>query len=75
MIAIAVVINILAMIKKNLWEFAFVGAWALIAIGVRNNSSAENVRNIAYLGAVLLLIMGMYCAYKMFQKQDAKNKA
>lgn len=74
MIAIAVVINILAVIKKNLWEFAFIGAWALIAIGVRNNSSAENVRNIAYLGAVLLLLMAMYYAYKMFQKQNVNAK-
>lgn len=75
MIAIAVLINIIAVYKRNLWEFAIVGAWALIAIGVSNNNSAENVRNMAYLGAVLLLFMGMYCAYKMFQKKDAKNKA
>jgi hypothetical protein len=36
MIVAAVIINVRAIYSRNLREFALVGAWALIAIGIRN---------------------------------------
>lgn len=65
MIVVAVVVNIWAIKSRNLREFAVVGAWALIAIGVRNQETAENVANIAYIGAVTLLVA---CAIDSFIK-------
>lgn len=65
MIVVAVLVNIWAIVSRNLREFAVVGAWALIAIGVRNQETFENVANIANIGAIILLIA---CAIDSFFK-------
>ncbi|CAM4102945.1 hypothetical protein FLAN108750_10370 [Flavobacterium antarcticum] len=68
MIVVAVLVNIWAIKSRNLREFAVVGAWALIAIGVRNQEAAENVANIAYIGAVTLLLACAVDAFSKFRK-------
>lgn len=68
MIVVAVVINIWAIYSRNLREFAVVGAWALIAIGIRNQEIAENVTNIAYIGAAALLIACSIDSFIKFRK-------
>lgn len=68
MIIVAVVINILAIHKRNLREFALVGAWALIAIGIRNQEMYENVSNIAFIGAIVLLLDCAYHAISQYKK-------
>ncbi|MDD3004763.1 tryptophan-rich sensory protein [Flavobacterium sp.] len=74
MIVVAMLINILAVYKRNLWEFALVGAWALLAIGVRNNQTSENVSIMAYIGAIVLLLYCIYHAYSRHQQQNSENK-
>lgn len=68
MIVVAVLINIWAIVSRNLREFAVVGAWALIAIGVRNQESFENVAHIAYIGAIALLLACAIDSYSKFRK-------
>lgn len=75
MIVVAVIINILAIHKRNLREFAFVGAWALIAIGIRNQETFENVSNIAFIGAFTLLIDCGYHAFNQYQKSKITSKS
>lgn len=65
MIVVAVLVNIWAIKSRNLREFAFVGAWALIAIGFRNQETAAHVANIAYIGAFTLVLA---CAIDSFYK-------
>lgn len=68
MIFVAVIVNVWAIYSRNLREFAVVGAWALIAIGVRNQETAENVANIAYIGAATLLLACAIDAFSKFRK-------
>ena len=68
MIIIAVNINIWAIYRRNLREFAMVGAWALIAIAIRNQDSYENVSVIAYIGAAALFIGASIQAFTVFRK-------
>lgn len=68
MIIIAVLINIWAIQMRNLREFALVGAWALVAIGVRNQSTFEDVTIIAYIGAATLLLANAIDAIKKSRK-------
>lgn len=68
MILAAVVVNIWAIQSRNLREFALVGAWALIAIGIRNQDNFENVTNIAFTGAAILLLCNAFHAFKQFKK-------
>jgi len=68
MIIAAVIINLRAIYDRNLREFALVGAWALIAIGIRNQEMYHNIRDIAYLGAATLLLNCGIHAYKQYRK-------
>lgn len=68
MIIIAVTINIWAIYSRNLREFAMVGAWALIAIAIRNEATYENVSIVAYIGAISLFIASTIHAYTVFRK-------
>lgn len=68
MIVVAVVVNIWAIYSRNLREFAMVGAWALIAIGIRNQETFENVSNIAFIGAVILFIASSIHAFNVFRR-------
>jgi hypothetical protein len=68
MIIVAVTINIWAIKSRNLREFAVVGAWALIAIGVRNQETYDNVSTVAYIGAAILLLLCMYHGISQYRK-------
>jgi len=56
MIIIATAINLAITWKRNMREFAFVGAWALIAIGVANFPSEILVAYTAFATAGILVI-------------------
>ncbi|WP_047545048.1 hypothetical protein [Psychroserpens sp. Hel_I_66] len=56
MIAIATVINLTITCKRNMREFALVGAWALVAIGVANMSSETVIAYTAFAAAGILAI-------------------
>ncbi|SFN99516.1 hypothetical protein SAMN04487989_10879 [Bizionia echini] len=56
MIGIATLINIMVTWKRNMREFALVGAWALIAIAVANKSEQETIYITAVAAATLLLV-------------------
>ncbi|WP_044403324.1 hypothetical protein [Lacinutrix sp. Hel_I_90] len=56
MIAIATIINLTITWTRNLREFAMVGAWALIAIGVANENGADLIVYTAYGAAIVLII-------------------
>lgn len=57
MILIAVFINAILLFKRNMSAFALVGSWALIAIGVANQTRENTVGFIAFLSAGVLLIL------------------
>ena len=56
MIVIASMINVIITWKRNMREFALVGAWALIAIGVANQNDTSNLTNVAYVFAGVLIL-------------------
>ena len=56
MIGIATLVNIMVTWKRNMREFALVGAWALIAIAVANKSEQETIYITAVVAAILLLV-------------------
>ncbi|WP_310993515.1 tryptophan-rich sensory protein [Aequorivita marina] len=64
MIIIAGTINLVVTWRRNMREFALVGAWALIAISVANWSVSQTVANVALAVAVVLLISSSYHALK-----------
>ncbi len=64
MIIVAVIINVLMIYKRNMREFAGVGAWALIAIYVRHMDRIPNVGYVALGGAILLLTYIFYHGYQ-----------
>lgn len=72
LIVIAVIINLKAIYDRNLREFALVGAWALIAIGIRNQEMYHNIRDMAYLGAGILLFNCGIHAYRQYRKSGNK---
>ncbi|WP_299671460.1 tryptophan-rich sensory protein [uncultured Polaribacter sp.] len=66
MIGIATIINLLVTWKRNMREFALVGAWALIAIGIANTNNILVI--ISYAAAAVLIISTTVHAY-----QNRKN--
>jgi hypothetical protein len=57
MIIIAVIINTLILFKRNMSAFALVGSWALIAIGVANQTKQTTVAFTAFIAAIFLFIL------------------
>lgn len=57
MIIIAVIINALILFKRNMSAFALVGSWALIAIGVANQTKQTTVAFTAFIAAIFLFIL------------------
>lgn len=55
LIVIATIINIVVTWKRNMREFALVGAWALIAIYVANNDANSTVAYTALVAAIILI--------------------
>lgn len=57
MMAIATLINIFMVWKRNMREFAFVGIWALFAIYVRHNGSIDALANMALTCSIILSVV------------------
>ncbi len=64
LIALTVRLNQYMIRKRNMREFALVGAWALIGIGVANSTSNEGIMYFAFAGASVLLISTAIHGYK-----------
>lgn len=64
MIVIAMMINLLVIYKRNMREFAVVGAWALIAIAFANYSNNMSIVYVAGFAAAVLFIATMIHGYK-----------
>jgi hypothetical protein len=64
LIGIALVINQFMIWKRNMREYAVVGAWALIGIGNANNMVNENIMYFAFTSAAILLISSAIHSYK-----------
>lgn len=56
MIVIATLINLIVTWKRNMREFALVGAWALIAIGVANLDIENTIAYTAFATAGILIV-------------------
>lgn len=63
MILVAGIINFVITWKRNMREFAVVGAWALIAISVENWHANSIVANTALIVAIILLLSSGYHGY------------
>ena len=63
MIAIAVVLNLIVLWKRNLREFAFVGVWALFAIYSRHKTSYEAIAYSALVGVGILALCTVFHAF------------
>ena len=64
MIIIASCINLIITWKRNMREFALVGAWSLIAIGVANTDLHNQITYVAYVAAGLLILSSSIHAFK-----------
>lgn len=56
MIIVAVLLNLVMILLRNMREFAAVGVWALIAISVRHWDSLPGLQWIALAGAIVLIL-------------------
>ncbi|MEL6812841.1 MAG: tryptophan-rich sensory protein [Bacteroidota bacterium] len=66
MIGIATAINLLITWRRNMREFALVGAWALVAIAVANEGEPV-IRKIALASALLLMVSSGIHALKNYK--------
>ncbi|HET8804377.1 MAG TPA: tryptophan-rich sensory protein [Aequorivita sp.] len=64
MIIIAGIINLVITWKRNMREFALVGAWALVAIAVANWEVSQTVAYAAIAVAAVLFVSSSYHAFK-----------
>lgn len=64
LIVIASFINLIVIWKRNMREFAIVGAWALIGIGVANRVENNTIAFVAFVAAAVLLINASIHSYK-----------
>ncbi|WP_452223938.1 tryptophan-rich sensory protein [Lacinutrix chionoecetis] len=64
LIGIATVINLLVTWKRNMREFALVGAWALFAIYVANSDVNTTVAYTAMVAAIILFLSSTFHAFK-----------
>lgn len=64
MIVIATLINLAITWKRNMREFALVGAWALIAIGIANQDTQTRVAYTAFVTAGVLILSSTAHAFK-----------
>ncbi|WP_407557417.1 tryptophan-rich sensory protein [Winogradskyella sp. 4-2091] len=56
LIVIATIINLTVIWKRNMREFALVGAWALVGIGVANKNDNYSIAVFAFIAAAVLMI-------------------
>ena len=73
MIIVAGVINLFITWKRNMREFALVGAWALIAIAVANWDGQQSIKITAIIVAAILLISSSIHGYKNRKTSPFKN--
>ena len=64
MITIAISVNLVVTWKRNMREFALVGAWALVGIGNANKITNDIVMYFAFASAAVLLISCAIHSYK-----------
>jgi hypothetical protein len=64
MIVIATGINLVITWKRNMREFALVGAWALIAIGVANQEIQNTIAYTAFIAAAILIVSSVVHTFK-----------
>ena len=64
MIVIAMLVNLLVIYKRNMREFAIVGAWALAAIAYANLLNNMTIVYVAGFAAAILVTASMIHAYK-----------
>lgn len=63
MIIVATIINLLVIYKRNMREFALVGAWALIAIAVANHDKHMVIVYAGTIAAAILICASMLHGY------------
>jgi hypothetical protein len=68
MILVATIINCIVIYKRNIIEFALVGCWALVAIGVANKNTNETIAIVAFAAAGLLFILASIQGFKNRKK-------
>ena len=68
LIIAAVIINVRVLYNRNLRAFALVGAWALVAIGIRNEELHKDVTYVAFAGVLILLLNVGYHAFLQYKK-------
>ena len=64
MITIAVVVNLIVTWKRNMREFALVGAWALVGIANANNAISVTIVGVAFVSAGILLLSAFGHGFK-----------
>ena len=64
MIGAALVINLIITWTRNMREFALVGAWGLVAVGIANRGENETILLIAVIAAAILVISSGVHGYK-----------
>lgn len=67
MIAIAVLLNLAMIWKRNMREFAAVGIWALFAIYIRHQDAYDSI---AYSALAGVIILGVAAAVHGYQNRD-----
>ena len=73
MIIVAGIINLAVTWKRNMREFAMVGAWALIAIAVANWEVNKTVAYTALIVAIILIISSGYHGYLNREKNPMQK--
>jgi hypothetical protein len=64
MILLALLVNLLITWKRNMREFALVGAWGLVAVGMANQGTSEIIFYTAILAAAILVISSGIHGYR-----------
>ncbi|WP_373517479.1 tryptophan-rich sensory protein [Pricia sp.] len=64
MIAVATLLNIIMIWKRNMREFAAVGIWSLIAIFIRHRDSIDSLANTAMACSIILFVIAAIHGYR-----------
>lgn len=64
MILLALLVNLLITWKRNMREFALVGAWGLVAVGIANKGTSELIFYTAILAAAILVVSSGIHGYR-----------
>lgn len=72
MVVVTVLLNLIMILKRNMREFAMVGAWALIAIYVRHTGNYDSIAYTALTGAIILIIAA--CIHGILNRKTNPGK-